>query len=113
MVTGEIGNTKGPKRHLLENLIQEYAPIQLLKEDEVKELSNAYVKAKFAPEKAMIDLTHVAYAVAHNLDVIVSWNLRHIVRLKTKLAVNRVNKLLGYREIQIVTPEEVIGYGAA
>ena len=43
----------------------------------------AYADAKFAPEKAAVDLTHVAYTVAHKLDVIVSWNLKHIVRLKT------------------------------
>ena len=112
LVAGEIGNTKGPKRDHLEKLIQGYAPIQLLEDDKVKELSNAYTKAKFAPEKAAADLTHVAYTVAHKLDVIVSWNLKHIVRLKTKLAVNGINKLLGYREIEIVTPEEALSYGS-
>ena len=112
LVAGEIGNTQGPKREQLEKLVQEYSPIQLFEDDRVKELSNAYAEAKFAPEKAASDLTHVAYTVAHKLDVIVSWNLKHIVRLKTKLAVNGINKLLGYREIEIVTPEEALSYGS-
>ena len=90
--------------------MSEYRPIQLLQNDKVEQLATAYLEAKVAPTKSITDLVHIAYAVAHNLDVIVSWNLRHIVRLKTRLMVNGMNKLLGYREIEIATPEEVVGY---
>jgi len=38
----------------------------------------------------------------------VSWNLTHIVKLRTKLEVNGINKTQGYKEIEICTPEEVI-----
>ena len=42
LVSVEIGNTKGPKKHHLEELIREYAPIQLFEDDKVKQLSMAY-----------------------------------------------------------------------
>jgi hypothetical protein len=42
------------------------------------------------------------------MDAIISWNFRHIVKLKTKVEVNGVNKLLGYKEVEICSPEEVI-----
>ena len=61
--------------------------------------------------KAFTDLAHIAYAVVYQCDVVVSWNLKHIVRLKTKVAVNGINKQLGYREVEIIAPEGVIGYG--
>jgi len=44
----------------------------------------------------------------NDLDVIISWNFKHIVKLKTKIEANGVNKLLGYKEIEICTPEEVV-----
>lgn len=46
-------------------------------------------------------------AVVHDFDVVVSWNFEHLVKLKTRLGVNGLNRMLGYREIEIVSPEEV------
>lgn len=112
-VVFEIGNTRGLKKEQLEALVHEYDPIQLQPNDAVAQLVAAYLDAKVASTKSITDITHIAYAVAYNLNVIVSWNLRHIVRVKTRMAVNSVNKLLGYKEIEIATPEEVIGYGAS
>ncbi|OGB95380.1 MAG: hypothetical protein A3G35_09345 [candidate division NC10 bacterium RIFCSPLOWO2_12_FULL_66_18] len=34
--------------------------------------------------------------------------LQHIVKTRTRLGVNGINKLLGYRELEIATPQEVI-----
>ena len=110
-VVFEIGNTRGPKKQHLEALIEEYKPNQLQPNDSVTQLIDAYLDAKVASTKSKTDLAHIAYTVAYNLNVIVSWNLKHIVRVKTRTAVNAVNKFLGFREIEIATPEEVIGYG--
>ena len=44
----------------------------------------------------------------NGLEVIVSWNFEHIVKLKTRVMVNGINRLLGYHEIEICSPEEVI-----
>lgn len=44
------------------------------------------------------------------MDALVSWNLAHIVRLKTIKGVNEINKLEGYPIIAIVTPEMVVGW---
>ena len=112
-VLAEISRTSNlKKRGLLEDLIQQYIPILLPPSREVEELTAVYLRANIVTTKAYTDLAHIAYAVIYQCDVIVSWNLRHIVRLKTKLAVNGINKQLGYGEIQIIVPEEVIGYGA-
>ena len=109
----EIGRTPDiKKKALLENLIQAYSPTLLPPGQEVEELTAAYLQANVASIKASTDLAHIAYAVAYQCDVVVSWNLKHIVRLKTKVAVNGINKQLGYREIEIIVPEEVLGYGS-
>lgn len=112
-VVAEIGRTRDQKKKaLLENLLQEYSPILLPPNREVEELTKIYLATNAAPIKTATDLAHIAYAVVYKLEVIVSWNLKHIVRLKTKRAVNGINKQLGYSEIEIVVPEEVISYGS-
>jgi len=38
---------------------------------------------------------------------LVSWNLAHIVKLKTKRMVRIINEELGYQVLEIVRPDEV------
>jgi len=61
-----------------------------------------------ATSKYEDDALHIAIASVNNLDVIVSWNYKHIVKLKTKREVTGINALLGYKEIEIYSPLEVI-----
>ncbi|MEW5759123.1 MAG: hypothetical protein AB1755_06660 [Candidatus Omnitrophota bacterium] len=51
---------------------------------------------------------HIAVASVNNIDAIVSWNFKHIVKLKTKKEVTGINLLLGYKEIDIYSPWEVV-----
>ena len=71
----------------------------------------AYVDAKIIPTKYLRDAQHVAIAVVRETDVVVSWNLEHIVKVKTRREVNAINQLRGYHAIELATPEEVLGYG--
>jgi hypothetical protein len=54
-----------------------------------------------------MDARHLAVAVVARVDAVVSWNLRHMVKLKTRREVNAVNLLNGYPVIEIVTPSDV------
>jgi hypothetical protein len=42
------------------------------------------------------------------MDAIVSWNLTHIVRFKTKLEVKKINEKLNEKDVIICTPEEMV-----
>jgi hypothetical protein len=55
----------------------------------------------------MTDALHVASATAHRADVIVSWNMKHIVHLAKIRAFNEVNRENGYPEILIQTPRQM------
>ena len=54
--------------------------------------------------KHIEDAVHIAVATINSLDILVSWNFEHIVKLKTKREVNAVNVLLGYDPIEIIEP---------
>lgn len=110
LVIAEINGAKVEKQNSLKCLIEEYKPFELKSNSEVEELSERYIAAKFVPTKYEADVIHIAFAVSYDLDVVVSWNFRHIVRLKTRLEVNGINKIEGYKEIEICSPEEVVEY---
>jgi len=82
-------------------------PSVLALEEEALYLADRYIKEGIIPASARRDAIHVAIAGVNDLDVIVSWNMEHIVRHKTRVGVNSVNKLMGYKEIDIVTPKEL------
>ena len=92
----------------LKNIIPKYKLGLLKVSDECKKLADKYLKAGLIPEKYRNDALHVAVAVVNRMDVLISWNMQHIVKLKTVVGVNKINKESGYKEILIYTPEEVI-----
>lgn len=74
------------------------------KGEEIETLAEEYVKRLIIPVKHVEDAIHIAIATVYSLDVLVSWNFEHIVKLKTKREVNAVNLLFGYSQLEIVEP---------
>src|SRR3990172_628835 len=108
LVIAEIDQAREEKRGRLKKLVDEYQPIELETDESVEELSEKYIAANIVPSKYENDVIHIAYAVAQDMDVVVSWNMKHIVKLKTRMEINGFNKIYGYKEIELCTPEEVI-----
>jgi hypothetical protein len=54
------------------------------------------------------DADHVAVAVVHKMDMVVSWNFKHLVNVHREKGFNAVNLLQGYPPVSIVNPLELI-----
>lgn len=74
---------------------------------EALELLEAYSNHGILPPRFRNDMLHIALATVGGVDVLVSWNFKHIVRLQKIRLYNAVNVELGYRPIDIRTPREV------
>lgn len=57
------------------------------------------------------DILHSAVPTIAGVDVLVSWNFRHIVRLDKIRLFNAVNVEQGYKALTIYSPQEVTIYG--
>lgn len=106
-VVREINRASEPKKTQLEGLLRNINPALLEIDKEAMELAERYIKEGIIPERYRADALHIAVSVVNEVEVIVSWNFEHIVKLKTRTRVNGVNRLLGYHEIEICSPEEV------
>jgi hypothetical protein len=85
------------------------AHIETLQLDaEAKDLAEAYVAAGVLTVKMRADAQHIAMATVGRVDVLVSWNFRHIVNLQRIHGYNSVNLRRGYPMIEIRTPREVL-----
>jgi len=110
-VTAEIDNAPEEKRRQLLSVIDEYSPVFLEIDEDTVELAMGYIENGILSEDHLDDLLHLASATVNNLQILVSWNLKHLVKHKTRILANSVNKKLGYREIDICRPEEVLEIG--
>jgi hypothetical protein len=76
---------------------------------EAEELAAAYIADGAVGPHMRADALHIALATIARVDVLVSWNFKHIVNLKRIHAYNAVNLRHGYPLVEIRTPREVPG----
>lgn len=55
-----------------------------------------------------VEAQHIAVATVHRVDLLVSWNFKHIVSLWRIRGYNSVKPRYGYPLLEIRTPREVI-----
>lgn len=65
-----------------------------------------YVQYGAVPSGYSEDASHIAITVVNEIDYLLSWNFRHIVRRRTKDIVRMVNTLNSLKQIEIMTPAE-------
>ena len=76
-------------------------------------LADTYQQRKILTPKFYDDGLHIALATAAEVDVLVSWNFKHIVHYEKIRLFTAVNLELGYKPLQIYSPREVTHYGEA
>ena len=76
-------------------------------DDETKELAHRYMEEGVVTEEYLVDAQHIAIATVNKVDVLVSWNFRHIVNLTKIRLYNSVNLKYGYPLLEIRSPREV------
>ena len=75
---------------------------------EVSGLAEIYLNKGILPKEKIDDALHIAYAVVFEMDVLLSWNFKHLSNIKRERAVLSANLEQGYNyPIRIVTPMEV------
>lgn len=108
VVLDEFSKAGADKQKQLLGLIQRHNPIVLEVGEDVTNLAKAYLDLGALPRGAYDDALHVACASAYELDLVISWNLRHIANIHRQEKVQGINLMNGYtKPIQLITPMEV------
>ncbi|MCK5279681.1 MAG: hypothetical protein KAK04_14105 [Cyclobacteriaceae bacterium] len=92
------------------NSIPEEQQINVDLTKEAERLAEKYIEEKIVGKTSKADCQHIAIATICKVDVLVSWNFKHIVNLDRIRGYNSVNLKLGYSMIEIRTPKEIERY---
>ena len=79
--------------------------------DETMRLANTYIEEKVVGKTSIEDCRHIALATIYKVDVLASWNFKHIVNLDRIKGYNSVNLKLGFSMIEIRSPKDLVKYG--
>lgn len=112
VVFAEVEDAPEPVQKAYDELLSLGAEI-LLVTDEALNLADAYLERGVLTPKFYDDATHIALATLSGVDLVVSWNFRHIVHYDKIRAFNAVNIERGYKPVQIYSPREVTHCGEA
>ena len=105
----ELINAPDKVRKLLDNFSPDKFERVELTEEAVK-LADIYIAEKVVGKTSVDDCRHIALATINKVDVLTSWNFKHIVNLDRIKGYNSVNLRLGYQMIEIRSPKDLINY---
>ena len=91
------------------------AAIQSLDElgidDTVRELAAALIEGKAIPASNPEDALHLAVAARHGMDVVVTWNFKHLNNPFTRIMTRQILENAGYACPEMCSPEELLKGG--
>ncbi len=110
IVIEEISRASTEKKKLLLDLVKKFSPILLNPDVEIERLAGLYQSRGIIPLKETDDALHIGYSTFYELDILLSWNYKHLANLQKKQKIAIVNLEEGYHKpLEIITPYEVIG----
>jgi hypothetical protein len=108
LTESELTNAPENVRNFFNKLDDKFKEKVQVSQDALK-LAQMYVDDKVVGETSLDDCIHIATATIHKVDLLVSWNFKHIVNVYRIRGYNSVNLKLGYPVINIHSPKEIVG----
>lgn len=76
--------------------------------EESNRLAKAYINEKVVSLTSFDDCHHIALATISRVNILASWNFKHIVNKNRIRGYNCVNLKMGYDQLEILSPLEII-----
>lgn len=102
------GAPKNVRELLYQYTADKFERVQLT--EEAIKLTDKYIAEGVVGKSSLEDCRHIALATISRVDVLASWNFRHIVNLDRIKGYNSVNYRLGYPMIEIRSPKDLLNY---
>jgi hypothetical protein len=108
IVFEELTQAPEAKRSKLLRALSDLQPAILPVTAQAAGLCRFYLDRGVLPSRYYNDAIQVALCACHEMDFLVTWNMRHMANVFRQEKINRANLEFGLRSIRIVTPEHLI-----
>ena len=105
----ELENAPEKVKQIVQKIKSEHTEFIIETEDAV-DLALDYISEKVVGKTSYADCLHIALATIHRADLLLSWNFKHIVNIERIRGYNSTNIKLGYKQLEIRSPRELLRY---
>jgi hypothetical protein len=99
------GDTDAARRRL--PFLQNLALLDLT--EAVNDVAKAIMESGLLPKRATRDAVHIAVSSVHGIDILLTWNCRHIANAAIMKELSEIVAQCGYEMPILCTPEELLG----
>lgn len=111
IVFREIDRCSGEKLNILLNYLNQIEYHEVETDSDTIELAGKFIDFGILKKKSFDDCQHIAAAICAGCDVIISWNFRHIVNVKTVKGAKVITTMEGYKDLLIYPPSALLEEG--
>ena len=111
IVFREIDRCSEEKLNILLDYLNQIEYHEVETDSNTIELAEKFIDFGILKKKSFDDCQHIAAAILEGCDIIISWNFKHIVNVKTVKGVKVVTTLEGYKDLLIYPPSVLLEEG--
>ncbi len=108
VVVYEIKKCSMEKREILLDYLDQIVYNIIETDENTVSLAEKFIDFGVLKRKSYDDCRHIAAAVLAGCDIIISWNFKHIVNVKTIQGVKAVTTYEGYKDLMIYPPSALL-----
>ncbi len=108
LTESELANAPHKVQEFFLNIAEEHKQIINVTQQAL-ELAQTYIDEKVVGPTSLDDCIHIAMATLNKVDILISWNFKHIVNVYRIRGYNSVNLRLGYSTLEIRSPKDIVG----
>lgn len=111
IVFREIDRCNEEKLNILLDYLNQIEYNEVETDSSTIKLAEKFIDFGILKKKSFDDCQHIAAAIIAGCDVIISWNFKHIVNVKTVKGVKVITTLEGYKDLMIYPPSVLLEEG--
>ena len=108
VVVYEINKCSMEKREILLDYLDQIEYTIIETDEGTVELAEKFIDFGFLKRKSYDDCRHIAAAILSGCDLIISWNFKHIVNVKTIRGIKAITTYEGYKDLMIYPPSALL-----
>lgn len=108
IVINEISGCTEEKLNILMDYLDQIEYHLIITDEDTVGLAEKFIDFGILKQKSFDDCQHIALAILAGCDIIISWNFKHIVNIKTIRGVKVITTLEGYKDLMIFPPSALL-----
>lgn len=108
VVLRELADCREEKRNTLFGLLSEIRYNLITVDESTVKLAEKIIDTGVLTKKRFDDCQHIAAAILSDCDIIISWNFKHIVNVKTIRGIKVITTVEGYKDLLIYPPSALL-----